>query len=82
MNTGLVDNWLNVDTFGPIYPFVGTEVLMAVVGIAFWVGWHIIQIKKENTEFKQDVENIKAKGGLGKVLDDEVNREMGDSIGR
>ncbi len=82
MNTGLVDNWLNVDTFGPIYPFVGTEVLMAVVGIAFWVGWHIMQIRKENTEFKQDVENIKAKGGLGKVLDDEVNREMGDSIGR
>ncbi len=82
MNTGLVDNWLNVDTFGPIYPFVGTEVLMAVVGIAFWIGWHIMQIKKENTEFKQDVENIKAKGGLGKVLDDEVNREMGDSIGR
>ena len=57
MNTGLVDNWLNVDTFGPIYPFVGTEGLMAIVGIAFWVGWHIIQIRKENTEFKQDTEN-------------------------
>lgn len=82
MNTGLVDNWLNVDTFGPIYPFVGTEGLMAIVGIAFWVGWHIIQIKKENTEFKQDIENINAKGGVDKVLDDEVNREIGDSVGR
>ena len=82
MNTGLVDNWLNVDTFGPIYPFVGTEGLMSIVGIAFWVGWHIIQIRKENAEFKQDVENINAKGGVDKVLDDEVKREIGDSIGR
>jgi len=82
MNTGLVDNWLNVDTFGPIYPFVGTEGLMAIVGIAFWIGWHIIQIRKENTEFKQDVENINAKGGVDKILADEVNREIGDSIGR
>jgi len=82
MNTGLVDNWLNTDTFGPIYPFVGTEGLMAIVGIAFWIGWHIIQIKKVNAEFKQDVENINAKGGVDKILADEVNREMGDSIGR
>ena len=82
MNTGLVDNWLNVDTFGPIYPFVGMEGLMAIVGIAFWIGWHIIQIRKENTEFKQDVENINAKGGVDKILADEVNREIGDSIGR
>lgn len=82
MNTGLVDNWLNIDAFGPIYPFVGTEGILAFVGISFWIIWHIVQIKKENAEFKQDVENIKAQGGVDKVLDDEARRELDDSVGR
>ena len=82
MSTGLVDNWLNIDTFGAIYPFVGTEGLLAVVGIVFWIGWHIIQIKKENAEFRGDIENIKKQGGPGKVLDDEGRREMEDTVGQ
>jgi hypothetical protein len=82
MSTGLVDNWLNIDTFGPIYPFVGSEMFMAVVGIAFWIGWHIWQLKKENAEFKADIDNINKQGGAGKVLDGEGSREMKDSIGR
>ncbi len=82
MSTGLVDNWLNIDTFGAIYPFVGTEMLLTVVGFAFWIGWHIIQIKKEGAEFRGDLENIKKQGGPGKVLDDEGRREMEDTVGQ
>ena len=82
MSTGLVDNWLNVDTFGPIYPFVGTEMMLAIVGIAFWIGWHIWQIRRENEEFRKDIENIKKQGGPGKVLDDEARREMEDAVGQ
>lgn len=82
MSTGLVDNWLNLDTFGPIYPFVGTEVFLAIVGVAFWIIWHVWQIKAESAEFKSDIENIRKQGGPGAVLDEEVNRESLDSIGR
>jgi len=82
MSTGLVDNWLNIDTFGAIYPFVGTEMMLAIVGIVFWIGWHIIQIKKENREFREDIENINKQGGPGKVLDDEGRREMEDAVGQ
>jgi len=82
MSTGLVDNWLNVDQFGAIYPFVGTEMALAIVGIAFWLGWHIWQFKKEATEFRQDIENINRQGGPGKVLDDEARREMEDTVGQ
>ena len=82
MSTGLVDNWLNLDTFGPVYPFVGTEMMLAIVGIAFWIGWHIWQIRRENEEFRKDIENIKAQGGPGKVLDDEARREMEDTVGQ
>ena len=37
MATGAVDNWLNIDQFGAIYPFAGSEVLLAILGIAFWI---------------------------------------------
>ena len=82
MSTGLVDNWLNIDTFGPIYPFVGTEMLLTILGFAFWIGWHIWQLKKESAEFKEDIENINKQGGPGKVLDGEAAREMKDTVGR
>jgi hypothetical protein len=82
MSTGLVDNWLNIDTFGPIYPFVGSEGLLAILGIAFWIIWHIWQIKKESNEFSKDIENINRQGGPGKVLDDEARREMEDQVGQ
>ena len=82
MSTGLVDNWLNVDNFGAIYPFVGTEGFLAIVGIGLWIAWHIWQIKDESREFEHDLENIKKQGGPGTVLDEEVSRETNDVIGR
>ena len=82
MSTGLVDNWLNLDQFGAIYPFVGSEVMLTIVGLVFWFGWHVWQHQKESAEFKGDIENIKEQGGPGKVLDDEGSREMKDSVGR
>lgn len=82
MATGAVDNWLNVDQFGAIYPFTGTEVVLTIVGFAFWIGWHIYQLKKESAEFKEDIENINKQGGPGKVLEDEARREMEDTVGQ
>lgn len=82
MATGLVDNWLNVDTFGAIYPFVGSEKFLAIVGIACWIIWHFWQIKKENAEFAKDIENINRMGGPGKVLEGEAKREQEDSLGQ
>ena len=77
-----VETWVNVDSLGAIYPFVGTEVLLAILGYAFWIIWHIWQIKKENAEFQKDIENINKMGGPGKVLDDEARREIEDQVGQ
>lgn len=82
MATGAVDNWLNVDTFGAIYPFIGSEALLAILGFAFWLIWHFIQVKKENSEFQKDIDNIRQQGGPGKVLDDEARREIEDQVGQ
>ena len=81
MATGAVENWLDVDTLGAIYPFVGSEGFFVILGLAFWIVWHILQIRKEGSEFKKDIDNINAQGGPGKVLDDEASREMKDTVG-
>ncbi len=69
MATGMVDSWANVDVAGPIYPFVGVEPLFVVLGLVFWVGWHVIQIREESSELAGDVEKIANSGGIGKYLD-------------
>ena len=81
MATGLVDNWINVDSFGPIYPFVGSEGLLAILGLAFWVVWHIMQLKDEKAEFENDIQKINERGGVGAVLDEEAKRETSDLTG-
>ena len=48
MSTGLVENWANVDSMGAIYPFTGSEGFLVVLGLAFWIIWHIWQIRSEN----------------------------------
>jgi hypothetical protein len=82
MATGPVDNWLNIDTFGAIYPFVGTEMMLTIAGFAFWLIWHFLQLRKENEEFTKDIENINKQGGPGAVLDDESRREIEDQVGQ
>ena len=82
MATGPVDNWLNIDTFGAIYPFVGTEMMLTIAGFAFWLIWHFLQLRKENEEFAKDIENINKQGGPGAVLDDESRREIEDQVGQ
>ncbi len=82
MATGMVNNWINVDTLGPIYPFVGSESTLVLIGLAFWLLWHVWQIKSESTEFKMDIEKIERHGGVAKVLDNEGEREISDLAGR
>jgi len=78
MATGLVETWADTDKLGAIYPFVGSEGLLVIIGLAFWIGWHIWQIKEESAEFNSDIEKIKERGGIGKVLDEEMQREIQD----
>ena len=54
MSTG-IESWnMNLLDIGPMYPFVGSEVFWALLGIASWVVWHIIQIRMENKVYEED----------------------------
>ncbi|MFQ5544363.1 MAG: hypothetical protein ACE5FE_00155 [Acidiferrobacterales bacterium] len=44
MTTANFESWAgNISEIGPIYPFVGSEVLLLIIGLATWIGWHIWQ---------------------------------------
>jgi len=50
MSTTPIDSWTQapLESLGPIYPFVGTEMAWFVVGIVAWIGWHVLQVRMEN----------------------------------
>lgn len=54
MSTG-IETWnQNLLDIGPMYPFVGLEGLLVIIGLASWIIWHIWQIRMENRIYDQD----------------------------
>lgn len=47
MSTGLETWQQNLNEVTELYPFAGTEMLLALAGIASWIIWHLIQLKME-----------------------------------
>jgi len=43
MSTNGMTSWaVDLKDVGAIYPFQGWEVVLVILGFAFWIGWHII----------------------------------------
>lgn len=64
MMTGSFTDWAGtIADIGPIYPFVGTEFLLVLAGLAFWVAWHIAQLRSESGKLRKEDEHHRSKGG-------------------
>jgi hypothetical protein len=56
MSTNGLASWaVDLKDVGAIYPFQGSEVLLFLIGLIFWIGWHIIQTRQETAEIAADV---------------------------
>jgi hypothetical protein len=56
MSTNGMTSWaVDLKDVGAIYPFQGTEVLLVIIGVVFWIGWHIVQTRQENAEIASDM---------------------------
>ena len=72
MNTGMVSNWDGtMFDIGPIYPFVGWEVPMVILGFIFWIGWHYLQMRMENGQLDDEARKLRQGGYLQKLLQSE-----------
>lgn len=54
MSTIGYKDW-NVDLgeVSAIYPFQGWEVAMTIIGVIFWLGWHVIQVRRESAHLEK-----------------------------
>jgi len=55
MSTNGMTSWaVDLKDVGAIYPFQGSETVLVILGLAFWIGWHIWQIRNENAELEAE----------------------------
>jgi len=62
VNTGL-GSFNNPAEIGALYPFVGTEVILVIVGVVLWLAWHVLQTRNESGE---DAEAVRQFDEIGK----------------
>ena len=47
-----VTNWIDhlsaKEVAGAIYPGVGSEGILVLIGFVLWIGWHVLQSMQEN----------------------------------
>ena len=63
----------NIADIGPIYPMVGTEFMLVIIGVIFWLGFHIMQARIEKGELEADEAAARSPERLKRVFDEEAH---------
>lgn len=72
MSTGSFENWAGTITdIGPLYPFVGSEMLWFILALVFWIWWHVVQTKRENKTYADEVKRYGSADSLKKIIGSE-----------
>ena len=67
-----VESWGGTITdIGPVYPMVGTEGLLVIIGVALWIVWHVIQAKRENREYEEQIRKYGGRESLKRLIAEE-----------
>jgi hypothetical protein len=60
MTTGSFTDWAGtIADIGPIYPFVGSEGFLVIIGVVFWIAWHVFQLKNEAAKLEEEERHFK-----------------------
>jgi hypothetical protein len=71
MATTMVESWgVDLATIGPIYPWVGSEVALWLIGLAFWVGWHVWQLRFEERTYQQELSRLNSPEKIERAMRD------------
>lgn len=67
-----VESWGGaIADIGPIYPMVGTEGLLVVIGVVLWIIWHVIQAKRENRDYEEQIRKYGSRESLERLIAEE-----------
>ena len=74
LSTTVVETWSGADIsqLGPIYPMVGSEFMLFVIGLIFWLGFHFRQVGIENREIRDAEDAAKSPERLRKAISREA----------
>ena len=76
MNTGSFSDWSGaMFDIGPLYPFVGWETAMVIVLAVFWIGWHVVQMRGENSQLEREARKLREGDNLQKAVQIERSPE-------
>ena len=57
MSTNGMSSWaVDLKDVAAVYPFEGSEFLLYLVGLAFWIFWHVAQFRAEATEVEHEMD--------------------------
>lgn len=66
-----IETWaVDLAEVGPIYPFQGTEVILVIVAVLLWLGWHALQMVSERRENAEKVRLYGDRESLEHVVDE------------
>ena len=69
MNTGLIESWSgDPSVMGPLYPFVGSEIVLFVFCFAFWIVYTIWQLWFEARGYAREAEDLRQGQQLQSVI--------------
>ena len=65
-----VETWVGADMsqIGPIYPMVGSEIILFIIGHVFWLGFHFAQNGIEDKEMEADEAAAKDPDRLKRII--------------
>jgi hypothetical protein len=57
MSTASFENFAGtIADIGPLYPFVGSEMILVIVAVIFWLWWHVQQLRAEQREYDEEMD--------------------------
>ncbi len=70
MTTTPIETWaVDLADVTAIYPLVGSEVIMAVIGIVLWLGWHVWQCRFESQAYSDEVQKYGTSENIQRSID-------------
>lgn len=74
MSTTPIETWAGADLsqIGPIYPMVGTEMILFIVGVIFWLMFHVLQARIERRELDADEAAARSPERIKRVFEEEA----------
>lgn len=68
MSTNGMESWaVDLKDVAAIYPFQGTEFLLFIVGMVFWIGFHVLQARVEAQELEDAERDFNAEHSKGSI---------------